>query len=169
MRIDTRRLLAVISIIVLSACGVNGNDGSKIEVQDAWVRAAGTSSGHAMSGEDQGVEMSVTTTPSMGDITAAYMTLRNLGNGVDRLLSARSDVAQAVEFHISEMENGVMQMRPVPYIEVPAKGEVELKPGGLHMMLIGLTHTLSPGEKTTLTLVFEKAGEITVDAEVREP
>jgi hypothetical protein len=169
MRIDAYRLIAIASIFVLSACRGNSLEGSKIEVVNAWVRALGAPGGHAMTDEEHGDESGATITPSIGDITAAYMTLRNLGNEGDRLLSARSDIAQTVELHISEMENGVMQMRPVPYIEVPAKGEVELKPGGYHMMLIGLTRTLSPGEKATLILIFEKAGEITIESEVRAP
>ena len=54
-------------------------------------------------------------------------------------------------------------------IEVPAGGQVELKPGGYHVMLIGLMRDLSDGEKFPLTLQFEKGGEVTVEAEVRQP
>ena len=54
-------------------------------------------------------------------------------------------------------------------IEVPAGGQVELKPGGYHVMLIGLTRDLTDGEKFPLTLQFEKGGEVTVEAEVRQP
>jgi copper(I)-binding protein len=60
-------------------------------------------------------------------------------------------------------------MRPIDYVEVPANGEAELKPGGMHIMLIGLKRDLKAGEKIPLVLVFENAGEIDVQAEVRAP
>ena len=61
----------------------------------------------------------------------------------------------------------MMQMSPVPNIPVPANGKVELKPGGFHLMLIGLTRPLKIGDKVQLTLNFEKAGKIPVTAEVQ--
>ena len=63
---------------------------------------------------------------------------------------------------------GMMQMSPVPNIPVPANGKAELKPGGLHMMLIGLNRELKAGDKVQLTLNFEKAGKVPVTAEVKE-
>jgi len=59
-------------------------------------------------------------------------------------------------------------MAPVTAIAVPAGGEATLAPGGLHIMLIDLTRELTPGDEVTLTLTFEKAGDITVTAVVRE-
>jgi copper(I)-binding protein len=97
------------------------------------------------------------------------MVLRNNSAVADKLLRAESDVAGAVELHISEMQGEVMTMRPIEYVEVPANGEAELKPGGMHVMLIGIKHDLKPGEKVKLVLVFEKAGRIDVEAEVRAP
>ena len=68
-----------------------------------------------------------------------------------------------------KMEGQVMKMRPVPgqRLEIPARGAVELKPGGLHLMLIGLKQQLKPGDKIEVTLSFEKSGDKTVQAEVR--
>jgi len=97
------------------------------------------------------------------------MILRNGGETADRLVKAESDVAEAVELHKTIMEGSMMQMAPVEHIEVPAKGQAELKPGGLHVMLIGLKHELKPGEKIKLKLQFEKAGMQEVEAEVRKP
>ena len=61
-----------------------------------------------------------------------------------------------------------MQMSPLASIDVPAGGKAELKPGGVHVMLIDLARELKSGEKVTLKLKFEKAGEVTVTADVRE-
>lgn len=96
------------------------------------------------------------------------MTLKNQGQSDDTLLSAKTDAAKTVELHETKMdENDVMRMQPVPNIPLPAGGSVMLKPGGLHMMLIGMQKELAPGDKISLTLTFEKTGPITVEAEVQ--
>jgi hypothetical protein len=105
----------------------------------------------------------------MGANGAAYMMIKNEGGAADKLLRAESDVAEAVELHMSEMKDGVMSMHPVDYIEIPAEGQTELKPGGLHIMLIGLRQELNVGEKLTMKLEFEQSGIVTVEAEVRAP
>lgn len=89
-----------------------------------------------------------------------YMTLNNLGAAADRLITARSPVARTVELHTHIRDGDVMRMRPVPAIDLPSLGEVRLQPGGLHIMLIGLTAPLRQGETVPLTLVFERAGEV---------
>ena len=107
-----------------------------------------------------------------GKVAAAYMTLKNSGKEADRLVKAEGDVARRIELHTHIMEkrdgNVVMKMRPVPYMEVPAGGETVLKPGGLHIMLIGVTRDLKPGDSFDLTLVFDKAGKITVRVPVKK-
>jgi len=118
---------------------------AKVQAADVWARATATGN------------------------SAAYMILRNGGDAADRLVKAESDVADAVELHKMIMEGSMMQMAPVENIEIPAKGQAELKPGGLHVMLIGLKHELKPGEKIKLKLQFEKAGMQEVEAEVRKP
>jgi len=67
------------------------------------------------------------------------------------------------------MTNNVMMMTPVEKIEVPANGKVELKSGSFHVMLIGLRHDLKEGEVVKLTLTFQNAGKIQVEAPVRKP
>ena len=151
----SRRLFSVlISVFLVSSCAVGGG-GSKIEVQDPWARAV-----EGMADSDHA---------GMGMNGAAYMLLRNEGDALDSLLRAESSVAQAVELHLSEMKDGVMSMHPVAAIEIPAHGQVELKPGSYHVMLIGLQRDLIQGEKFELLLVFEKSGEISIDVEVRSP
>jgi copper(I)-binding protein len=105
-----------------------------------------------------------------GANSAAYMTIRNTGSAPDKLIKAGGDVAGSIELHTMIEENGMMQMRPVEGgIEIPAGGEVQLKPGGFHVMLIGITRDLKQGEMVKLTLEFEKAGSVTIDAPVQMP
>lgn len=104
---------------------------------------------------------------SVGANGAAYFTVRNMGDTEDRLVAVRGDVAKAVELHAMSMDGGVMKMHAAEGgIAVPAKGTAELKPGGLHVMLIGLKAPLEEGDTFPLTLVFEKAGERTVEIAV---
>jgi copper(I)-binding protein len=72
-----------------------------------------------------------------------------------------------VEIHTTFRDGDVMRMRPVAAIEVPAKGAVTLAPGGMHVMLMGLTKPLAIGEAVPLTLTFERAGAVTVQAMVQ--
>ena len=104
-----------------------------------------------------------------GSNGAAYFTIVNKDSTADRLISAESDVANAVEIHETTMKDNVMSMSPVEAIEVPPNGQVELKPGGYHIMMVGLKQDLNVGDSVTLTLVFEKAGRITVDVAVKNP
>lgn len=99
---------------------------------------------------------------------AAFMTL-GLDQGDDKLLSVSSPAAEKVELHTHIMENGVAQMRPVDAIALTAGTPVELKPGGLHIMLIGLKAPLKAGDMLPLTLHFEKAGEVAVSVPVKGP
>lgn len=101
-----------------------------------------------------------------GQISAAYMEIENKG-AADKLVSASCDCAKATELHIMSMTDGTMKMAKVSAIDVPAKGELKLKPGGYHIMLIGLDRPLVAGEKLPIKLKFEKAGEVTVDAKIK--
>lgn len=103
--------------------------------------------------------------------SAAYAVLLNLTAEDDTLVSAQSDVAEAVELHEMVMGDGdVMQMRPIEGgIVVPAGGLAHLMPGGLHIMLIGLKQELKAGETMDITLTFEKAGEMTLTIPIQEP
>lgn len=157
-------MIGLICLIALALTACSGSNTDGIQAEDAWVRAA------AMPEMDVNSNSSMPASGHMdGGNSAAYMLLRNSGDEIDRLVSATSDVAESVELHISQTENDVTSMRPVEFIEVPAGGEAELKPGGLHIMLIGLKRALKEGDKVRLTLEFEKAGTVSVEAEVRAP
>lgn len=97
---------------------------------------------------------------------AAYMTITTKANSADRLLEAASPVAAKVELHTHVIDGDVMRMRPVKAIEVNVGEPAVLKPGGLHVMLIGLKAPLQEGAKFPMTLSFEKAGTTTVEVQV---
>ena len=93
---------------------------------------------------------------------AAYLRIANAGAEDDRLVGVSAPVAERVELHTHSMSDGVMRMRKVHAIPVPGGKSAELKPGGHHVMLIGLRAPLKEGETFPLTLIFDKAGTITV-------
>ncbi len=98
----------------------------------------------------------------------AFMVLVNKG-GADRLLGISADVARSTELHEMKMENDVMRMRQVDGIDIGAGQTVELKPGGFHVMFVGLKAPLKAGERFPMKLKFEKAGEVTVDVTIDAP
>lgn len=99
---------------------------------------------------------------------AAYLTVTNSGSESDKLIAAEGTVAKKVELHGHQMDDGVMKMRPVEAIEVAPGEPTVLKPGGLHVMLMGLKAPLVEGESFHLTLVFEKAGRIEVEVAIQK-
>ena len=84
----------------------------------------------------------------------------------DRVLGGSTPVAARFELHSMSMKGDVMEMRQVDTIELPAGQKVEFKPGGLHVMFIGLKQPLKLGSKVPVTLKLEKAGEVKVEFEV---
>jgi copper(I)-binding protein len=98
---------------------------------------------------------------------AGYLSITNPGGVADALIAASSAVASRVEIHETVAgESGMTGMRPVARIDVPAGTTVELKPGGYHLMLMGVS-SLQVGGTVQLELTFEKAGKVTVTAEVK--
>jgi copper(I)-binding protein len=85
----------------------------------------------------------------------------------DRLLGGSTPVAQRFELHTMSMKGDVMEMRQVDAIELPAGKKVELKPGGLHVMFMGLKEPLKAGSKLPVTLKLEKTGEVKVEFDVQ--
>jgi copper(I)-binding protein len=98
---------------------------------------------------------------------AAYLRIRNGGTRDTALVAAASSAAAAVELHTHVNDGGVMRMRQVKEIVVPAGKEVALQPGGDHVMLIDLKVPLVAGETLALTLSFANGDSLTVDAVVR--
>ncbi len=97
---------------------------------------------------------------------AAYITIKNSSGSRDRLLSEKSLAAKSAALHNHVMDSGVMKMRPAGSIEIPAYGTVIMKPGGLHVMLMGLKSPLVKGGSLPLTLTFEKAGTMTIQIKI---
>jgi copper(I)-binding protein len=95
---------------------------------------------------------------------AVFMTITTNGKNEDRLIGAQSPDAEAAQIHGHTMVNDVMRMRPVDGVAIPADGEAVLEPGGFHIMLIGLKAPLFEETVIPLTLVFEKAGKVEIEA-----
>lgn len=99
--------------------------------------------------------------------SAAYLLIHNRGTRPDRLLSASTPAAAQTSLHSTSTRGGVARMRAVGPIPIPAGQRVEMKPGGLHVMLIGLRAPLRAGQKLPLTLRFERAGVVRTTVSVR--
>lgn len=160
-------LLAALVALLLAAAACTQTpplpaSSEAIVAQNVWARPAKMMSGTPMEGDTQPMHG--------GANSAVYMGLINSADAADRLVAAQTDVANAVEIHETKMEGDVMRMQQVEGgIEIPAKTQVELKPGGLHVMLIGLTRDLNVGDKFPVTLQFASGKSLTVETEVRQP
>ena len=134
----------------------------------------GKKEAHGMSGEYRGempagvevVKAWARASAGMAKNGGAYLTVLNGGKEGDRLVAAEAGIAKKVELHTHINDNGVMKMRQVDGIDVPAGKGVMLKPGSYHVMFMGLNNPLKEGEKFPLTLTFEKAGKKTVEVTV---
>jgi copper(I)-binding protein len=95
-----------------------------------------------------------------------YLKIDNAAGAADRLVAASAEVSKTVELHTMKLDNNVMRMRQIDAIDVPAGQAVELKPGGMHLMFIGLKAPLKAGDSFPVKLRFEKAGEVLIDVKV---
>jgi copper(I)-binding protein len=93
----------------------------------------------------------------------------NKGSAPDRLVSVSTPAAKKAELHNHIMEGGLMKMRPVGVVEVTPGDPSVLQPGGLHIMLMGLSQPLVEGNSFPLTLNFERAGSIEVEVMIFQP
>ncbi len=107
-------------------------------------------------------------TPGAVKNSAAFMSFDNKG-AADKLIGVTGDVAKEIQIHSMITEAGVMKMREVNALDIPANGKAEFKPGGYHVMLIGIPDGLKEGTKFPLKLKFEKAGEVTVQVTAEKP
>lgn len=106
-------------------------------------------------------------TPPTAQAGGGFLTITNKGTVADRLLAARSTVSDKVELHEMKMDGNVMRMRELEKgLEIPAGATVMLKPGGFHIMFMGLKAPLAKDAKVPVTLVFEKAGSIDIQLDV---
>lgn len=137
-------LALILTSLLLTACGANMPD--EVAAKDFWARA-GMKDGNS----------------------AAYMLVQNGTGADDELIGASSDVAQAVELHLSQMKaDGTMEMIQQQSIALPAGKAVELKPGSYHVMLIGLTRDLKAGDEISLTLKFKNRADLTLTVPVKD-
>lgn len=143
-------LAAVVATGTLGACGSTDSadeaGDETVTASNAWVRA----------------------TPAGSDVSAAYMTVTNTGTKATEIVAASVPADIATETQLHTMGGGDMGgMREVESIEVPGDGSVELEPGGLHIMLIGVRKPLEAGTTVPVTIELKGGGGFTVDAEVR--
>ncbi|MGE5386554.1 MAG: copper chaperone PCu(A)C [Betaproteobacteria bacterium] len=117
----------------------------RVEASGAWVRAL----------------------PPGSQVTGAFMILKNNADKEALLVKAESPASRVAELHEHANDNGVMKMRPVAGgIVIKSKGEVALKPGGYHVMLIDLKAPLKEGDTVPLTLGFGDGSSKKIDARV---
>ena len=100
--------------------------------------------------------------------SGAFMLIRNDSDQDRKVVVAKSDVSEVTELHNHIHDNGVMRMRRVDAIDVPAHGSVELKPGSYHVMLIDLKHPIKPGEAIHIDLTLDDGSTVPVDLRVRQ-
>jgi copper(I)-binding protein len=134
---------SILLLLALAACSSKNDSAPGIQANDAWVRA----------------------TVPRKSATAAYFTLRNSGGG-DRLVGVSTPVGEA-SLHSTSMDGGVMRMRPLDSLEIPGGAVVALKPGGIHVMIVGLNRPLEAGQELPIALKFERSGTIRVAAVAR--
>jgi hypothetical protein len=116
----------------------------QVEIEKPWMRA----------------------TPPGAKVAAGYMIVRNKSGSPDRLVGASSPAAARLETHVHIKDGEILRMREAKTLDVPAKGTLELKPGGAHLMFVDIKQPLKEGDKVPVTLKFEKAGEVKTEFHV---
>jgi copper(I)-binding protein len=106
-------------------------------------------------------------TPPGAEVAAGYLEIRNTGRESDRVIGASTPVAERVEMHVMAREQGIMKMREVTSLEAPARKRLVLRPGGTHLMIVGLRKPFVKGQRIPLTLRFEHGGDVRVELEVQ--
>lgn len=106
--------------------------------------------------------------PPTASNIAVYLTIRNVGSHGVSLESISSDAADAVMIHRSAMDNGMMTMEHLPELYIPPRENVDLAPGGIHIMLMGLRQPLRAGDLIRMHLNFSNGVVLRVDAPVRK-
>lgn len=193
MRTATRTAAAglIVAALALSGCGSDSEGdaasdatttteatsttaaASELEIEDVWARQSpmGTTMGAIYltitSPEDDQLVAAAVPTEVAGDTQIHETVMAEEGDMTSTTMMAEGDMSSTTMAEGGD-DMGSMTMREVDSIELPAGEMVELKPGGYHVMLIDLVKPLEVGEEIELTLTFEKAGDQTVTAEVRE-
>ncbi len=106
-------------------------------------------------------------TPKGAATAIGYMRIKNNGTAPDRLIGGSVEVARNLQLHSMTMENGVAKMRELKDVEIKPGQMLEFKPGGSHIMFVGLKHPLNRGEHVKGTLTFEGAGTVQIEYDVQ--
>lgn len=122
---------------------------------------------HAMSSPARVENAWARATPGLAKNGGAYFTVVNAGKTADRIIGVTTGVSARAELHTHLNDDGVMRMRKLEGVDVPAGGSVTFKPGGLHVMLFGLHKPLKKGSSFPVTVIFEKAGKQKFDVKVQ--
>ena len=93
-------------------------------------------------------------TPPNAKNSAAFMKIKNTSNSDIELLAASSNISKVTELHTHIEENGMKKMIQIPSIKIPANSSVELKPGGLHIMFLGIQNQINENSNVDLNLTF---------------
>ena len=99
---------------------------------------------------------------------AVYLSIMNMGKDSDQLIGISTPAAESAMLHKSKDENGVMKMEMLDQLEIPAGTTIDILPGHMHIMLMGLKSQLKIGDHVQVELVFKTSGKISVDAVVRK-
>ena len=162
-----------------SGCGQVTSDGPKVQVLNAWARAASmklaeaapTSAPGTQMGGTPAMQMSVTPgiTANDASTSAIYFTLRNCGKQPDVLTGASTSMAKFAGIHKTQTTNNITVMTQVQKLIIGPASKLEFQPGGLHVMLMDLQQDLTVGGKVQFSLFFEKSGNLDFEAEVKAP
>lgn len=139
--------LSLFATALLISAGAFAGAADSVSVQEPYVRMA----------------------PPNAPATGAFMIIKNNGDKDLKVLKAANPASRVTELHNHINDGGVMRMRPVTAVEIKAKGEVALKPGGLHVMMIDLKAPLKEGEIVPITLGFDDGSSKVVEAKVVRP
>ncbi len=150
-------LIASTAALVSAACGGDSTGHTGDHDETAAEAAVGSLRLHQPYARSTG----------MSDTAAMYVHIENTGDTDDALVGASSDVASMVELHEAVVSGTSMTMRPVERIAILARGAASLRPGGYHVMMMGLKRALVVDETISVTLVFEKAGSVTLQVPVK--
>jgi len=139
--------LSLLAVSLMFSAGVLAGAADNVSVQDPYVRLA----------------------PPNAPATGAFMVIKNNGDKDVKVVKADNPASKVTELHTHLNEGGVMKMRPVPSIDIKAKGEAVLKPGSLHVMMIDLKAPMKEGDVVPITLSFDDGSTKQVDAKVVRP
>ncbi len=154
-------LLVCAAMVVLAGCR-GGPQVPELVITEVWSRPV------AVPAQDSAAGLA--DMPHAGFNGVVYLQVENRGGAADRLLRAQAEVCAVTELHQTIMQEGRMMMQPVTNgLEIPARGRLELSPGGHHVMLMNLKRGLTAGDSIAVQLEFESSGVKTVFSHIRQP